>query len=263
MKKYKLAALILTGAILMSGCSLFEKEDVYALPDGAPAFEHIDIGEQSGIEFNGRQYAYFGTIKSKITDNSVKACIGYLNDDKNDRLFLLSEEMDDNYIMVKNTKGIMEQPGFYRAVDTRNKDIYTPEYIESLGYEYWGSSGLHYEMATASVAVSVEGGDVKTINYEIKINGEKGFDGTTGYLNGKNVRLGDPFIIEMNEQQIGKLIDKDQPFEATIKFTVTDSSGNEHEVTGEFTHSMMLGGYLFKLEIRYDDTNGYYLFENI
>ncbi len=31
----------------------------------------------------------------------------------------------------------MNQPDFYRAIDTKNKKINTPNYIESLEYNYW------------------------------------------------------------------------------------------------------------------------------
>jgi len=43
---------------------------------------------------------------------------------------------NDDYI-VSRDNGWMSQPMFYRAVDTKGKDVYTPDYIDSLDYEYW------------------------------------------------------------------------------------------------------------------------------
>ena len=31
----------------------------------------------------------------------------------------------------------MNQPSFYRAIDTKNKDINIPKFIDSLDYNYW------------------------------------------------------------------------------------------------------------------------------
>lgn len=33
--------------------------------------------------------------------------------------------------------GMMEQPDFYRAIDTVGVDVHTPNYIESLDYDIW------------------------------------------------------------------------------------------------------------------------------
>jgi hypothetical protein len=33
---------------------------------------------------------------------------------------------------------LMNQPTFYRAIDTEGRIIDTPTYIDSLGYEFWG-----------------------------------------------------------------------------------------------------------------------------
>lgn len=33
--------------------------------------------------------------------------------------------------------GIMDQPTFFRNVDTVGQNINTPDYIDSLGYDFW------------------------------------------------------------------------------------------------------------------------------
>lgn len=39
--------------------------------------------------------------------------------------------------------GIMNQPDFWRAIDTRGMVIDTPDYIDSLGYSYWEQGIYH------------------------------------------------------------------------------------------------------------------------
>ena len=177
------------------------------------------------------------------------------------RIYTLTEDPCENYLMVKYTEGIMEQPTFLRAVDTRQTDIYTPPYIDSLGYEYWSSSGMHYELHKASVDLSVADTKVKYVDYEISINGNYAFEGRAGNDSGYRIRRGEKYTIEIPETRTVKMTGTDKPFEVGITFKVTDINGNIHDVDGRFTHDMMLGGYLLKLEIRYDESQGYYLYE--
>lgn len=48
-----------------------------------------------------------------------------------------SVEAYANYLGRFETEGIMNQPDFFRAIDTVGKDITTPAYIDDLGYKYW------------------------------------------------------------------------------------------------------------------------------
>lgn len=47
------------------------------------------------------------------------------------------DDTEQNFLMDYITDGVMEQPSFWRAADTKGKDLFVPAYIDSLGYEYW------------------------------------------------------------------------------------------------------------------------------
>lgn len=48
------------------------------------------------------------------------------------RIYTLSSDAQHNYLMEYNTAGVMEQPGFLRAGDTKGKEVFTPEFIETI-----------------------------------------------------------------------------------------------------------------------------------
>jgi len=93
------------------------------------------------IEYNGRTYIGYGTLKGSIDGDDVGQCLGYIIQDgtimKTVRIFPLTADPDANYLVEIFTDGFMNQPFFFRALDTRGKAIDTPRYIESLGYSYW------------------------------------------------------------------------------------------------------------------------------
>ncbi len=101
MMNKKILALILSGAFLMSGCSLMNRTPAPDLPAGAPSFtqESSAMGE-AVINYNGREYAFFGTLKNSMSNDSLRECIGYVGDDENERIYTLMEDTFDNYIMV-------------------------------------------------------------------------------------------------------------------------------------------------------------------
>lgn len=137
-------------SLMMTGCEEFPELDenakcfdfsviTYESPEG------YDAGMQT-IEYNGRQYGFYGTLKTIITAKDIDKCIGYINRDINaagpntdTRIYTLVDDPDNNYLLeyyVADTE--MNQPSFLRAVDTKGMEIYTPSYIESLDYdEYW------------------------------------------------------------------------------------------------------------------------------
>ena len=131
----------LASALLLAGCG----NSVYDLPEGAPAIEtRTYVNEKDtedtyvAIMYDGREYVFYGTIGRRMHTKEIAACVGYTGGDTNERIFALSDT--DDYIMQKYMNGMMEQPGFYRAVDTLGKEIYTPDYIDSLDYELWEDS---------------------------------------------------------------------------------------------------------------------------
>ena len=94
------------------------------------------------IEYNGRTYIGYGIIKGSIAGDDVGKCLGYIVQDgvvmKEIRVFLLNADPDANYLVQIFTDGFMNQPLFFRALDTRGKAIDSPRHIENVGYySYW------------------------------------------------------------------------------------------------------------------------------
>ncbi|MBO4510304.1 MAG: hypothetical protein J5718_03045, partial [Lachnospiraceae bacterium] len=93
------------------------------------------------IEYNGRTYIGFGTLKGIVPESEMGDCLGYIVQDgvkmDDSRIFLLTADPNANYLGRFETEGVMDQPDFFRAIDTVGKDITTPAYIDDLGYEFW------------------------------------------------------------------------------------------------------------------------------
>ena len=135
---------LLACVLILSGCKRID----YSLPENPQVFTQRSYsyndetcGELAGFEYNGREYVFFGSIKGGILSDEVGECVGYIYsetnpEDKNDRVMKLTAT--DDFLMVYYVSGIMEPAVFYRAADTRDKDIEIPEYIIDNGYRYWG-----------------------------------------------------------------------------------------------------------------------------
>ena len=93
------------------------------------------------IEYNGRIYIGYGTLRHSIDGDDVGKCLGYIVQDgvvmNKVRIFLLNADPNANYLVRIFTDGFMNQPFFFRALDTSGKTIDTPPFIESLDYSYW------------------------------------------------------------------------------------------------------------------------------
>lgn len=152
--KRKLFGIILFGALVLglAGCGVKYPE----LKDDAIAFdmgEYIDESDDNAgygtIVYNGRTYMPYGTIKNSIKSKDIKECIGYIIqnensssifdlDDKDTRVYTLAEDSNENYLMIYYVgTTLMNQPDFWRAVNTKSSEIDTPKYIESLDYSFW------------------------------------------------------------------------------------------------------------------------------
>lgn len=141
----KLLPCALAIVLLLTGCL----SDVdYSLPDNPIAFETYEFtnpdNQDDGymaFEYNGRVYIPYGTLTGRIDGDDVAQCLGYkVQDDeadKNARIYTLSADSENNYLMDYYVNSIMEQPDFWRAIDTVGENISTPKFIESLEYEYW------------------------------------------------------------------------------------------------------------------------------
>ena len=155
MKKYAaVIGVILICLFALSGCT---KRPLPDLPSDAVAFEmgtfidsEHDDASFGTIEYNGRTYIGYGTVNNKYRQSSVESCIGYIIQDehsssvidlnnKNRRIYTLSEDPEHIFLMdFDATIELMNQPSFFRATDTKGKDIEIPDYICSLGYDFWG-----------------------------------------------------------------------------------------------------------------------------
>lgn len=126
------------------------------LPNNAIAFnmgecidENDDDAAYGTIEYEGRTYMPYGTLGGNVREKDIDKCIGYIIQNENSssivdesntdtRVYTLVEDSEHNYLMdyyIGDTE--MNQPYFWRAVDTKGKDIDTPKYIDSLEYSYW------------------------------------------------------------------------------------------------------------------------------
>ena len=131
--------------ILLTGCG---RRIDYELPENPIEFHtgtfvnpaDPDDTYQS-IEYNGRTYIGYGTLRNSINGNDVGKSLGYIIQDgivmKDMMVFPLNADPDANYLVQLVSGGIMDQPIFFRAIDTKGKKIGIPPYIESLDYPYW------------------------------------------------------------------------------------------------------------------------------
>lgn len=146
MKKsiYLMIALILI--LTVSGCTRIRYPGLQANAIAFTMGEYTDINDgdttYGAIEFEGRTYIPYGTLGEKLSQKDIDSCLGYIVQsdvrDKDVRVFTLSGDPEHNYLMENNVgSGLMNQPMFWRAIDTKGKDITTPDYIESSGYGFW------------------------------------------------------------------------------------------------------------------------------
>ena len=146
MKRRITTAVSVAAALLfaLSGCGRRIDSDLPAAPIEFHTGTFVNPADPDdtcqSIEYNGRTYIWYGTLKNTIDGDDVGRCLGYIVQDgvimKDVRIFLLNADPDANYLVRFSIGGIMEQPDFFRALDTRGKTITTPPYIESLG-SYW------------------------------------------------------------------------------------------------------------------------------
>ena len=139
-KKVKRLTALLAAALMLAGCG----EGVYSLPKNAKEFEQTtyvnekDEGDTyMAINYGGREYVYYGSLKNKMREDDVYDCIGYTDGDENERLCVLRTTKD--YIMQRYVNGFMDLPIFYRAEDTMGEEIYTPGYIQCVECKLWDS----------------------------------------------------------------------------------------------------------------------------
>lgn len=139
--KHRFASFLVSSLLLLplTGCSRID----YSLPEHptrfvSGTFTNPDNPEDqyASIEYQGRTYIFYdGGLKGILRGSDVKRCLGYLvredhPEDQNDRVYLLTEDPDANYLMTFYVNGEMENPLFYRATDTVGQNIKTPSCID-------------------------------------------------------------------------------------------------------------------------------------
>ena len=109
----------------------------------------IDDTLYGSLNYNDRIYIPYGTLKGQIKTKDIKNCIGYIVQDENSssttnlndkdtRVYTLANDKDENFLMVYYIgESLMNQPDFYRALDTKDKNIEMPNFIDKEDYEYW------------------------------------------------------------------------------------------------------------------------------
>lgn len=148
------AALILL-CLLLTSCGA----KYPGLPKNAVAFKTGTFSEEREknshltFEYKGRKYVSYSTIEKAISGDEIDECIGYIIQDETNsslpdksntdqRVYTLKDDKKKNYLMVYYIEtSMMNQPEFFRADDTRGKDISTPDYISESEYDYWKSGG--------------------------------------------------------------------------------------------------------------------------
>ncbi len=263
MKNNKIKTAALAGtmalAVMFSGCNLsLKNEERFQLPDNPVSFEMNDIDSSSlnTIEVNDRTYMPYGSLKGELKYVAIQDCLGYLDGDKNLRVYTLNDDPYDNYLMVVNVDRMNETPDIWRDFSTYSEDIFTPKIVEPAGYEEWGSSDLHYEMEAVQFVVTVDADDVKviTMNYYSgdHIIGTSG----SGRADEKVITKGDKMYYEIPEISADKLAPDGGSFEIRCEFTLQAENNDTYTVEGSFERSVKLGD-TFYLTLTGNQDDGY------
>ena len=109
----------------------------------------IDDTLYGSITYNNRTYIPYGSLKGHIKTKDIKECIGYIiqdensssyidKNDKDTRVYTLTKDNEENFLMVYYIgTTLMNEPDFFRAIDTNNKNINIPSFIDNEDYGYW------------------------------------------------------------------------------------------------------------------------------
>ena len=93
------------------------------------------------IVYNGKVFIPFGTLGSVVSARDTDGVLGYLvrdeevPADQSDRVIALKDYPD--FLMIYHVGGVMDQPEFYRCLDTRGMTTQLPPYVRDLGYAVW------------------------------------------------------------------------------------------------------------------------------
>ena len=153
MKKIKIALVSIAAAtaLLLTACgesaSSGSKYD-FTMPDSPTEFvttlvtdENDESKQYAAVEFDGKIYVSYGTLTEDLDQSEIGSRLGYLVQDgvklEDIGLFPLTSDPDQNYILSMDKQGIMQNKTFFRNSETKGKEISTPSFIKSSGYDYW------------------------------------------------------------------------------------------------------------------------------
>lgn len=149
--KNKLIGILLL-IVLLTGCGMkypkLEK-DAIAFKTSSYVDENDDGASYLIFEYNGRTYMPYSGLKGTLKSRDLDKCIGYIiqdensssvvdKDNKDTRIYTLTEDKENNFLMeyyIGTTE--MNQPIFYRAMDTKGKNINIPKIIDDTEHNYW------------------------------------------------------------------------------------------------------------------------------
>ena len=247
-------------SFMFSGCSMFMDlgAKVPEMQPNAPSFKMFESDELNSmlIEVNGRTYAPYGGVKKYMSKDSLRECIGYVDDDKDSRVYTLMEDPYENYLVEKNVNSFMNPDMFWRDISTIEDDIFTPEYIESLKYEDWEKSGAYSVMKTFQIEVTVDAEDIVEIVMDYTINGDAKACAGCRNADYSVQRQGDVLCLEMGEYTLYGKYDKEDPFDAEAIFSVITKSGDTVAVEGSYKGTVKLGDKA-KMTLTGNPSDGY------
>ena len=142
MKKRLIGMVLLM--LAMAGCV---GKPMTTLPNNPIEFRQVEVfnprDNQDGymaVNYNGRCYVPYGTLKGRIGKKDIDQCVGYIYDNSGDtnlHVCTLIADPNNDFIVLVYEGGVMDQPMFLRAEDTYGQLINIPGYIDDLGYDYW------------------------------------------------------------------------------------------------------------------------------
>ena len=153
MQKEIKTTLFLLGVCLVIVCiiggivvGINKNNKLKALPDNPILFKSGELevdDEDTGyrtVEYEEKRFIMYGKIKPNGLLGNINYaygnCLGYVDDEKLDRIYALNGESTDEWLIEYYVTGIMEEPVILKEITTKNiKEI--PSNVESLDYDYW------------------------------------------------------------------------------------------------------------------------------
>lgn len=138
MKRFLILNFSLLFCLVFAGCG----NNRQALPENPIIFNETEIDWHWAIENDWKYYFAYSTIKPKwaIWDFNYAFwdCLWFVWDDSNDRIYELSGESSDEWLINYYVNGEMEIPTILRWISTRYED-YIPESVDEVLEEdgYW------------------------------------------------------------------------------------------------------------------------------